>query len=80
MVMRTKTIDGATVTACREDLGLTQTELADLLNEELGGTGVDKTVISKIENNKMPISAKRWLALAKVLGVHKNRLLREVAA
>ena len=68
--MRKKWYPGKSVRTYRENMGLTQQELA----ERVGAT--DRQVISKIERGKLPISKKMALALSELFNRPLERFLK----
>jgi transcriptional regulator with XRE-family HTH domain len=70
------TIVGRNVRSFRDERGLSQPRLGDLIAEKLGReTALPKQVISNIERGKRSMSAEELVATALVLGVPVTELL-----
>jgi transcriptional regulator with XRE-family HTH domain len=61
------------ITKKREDLGLTQGQLAELI-------GVKPAMVSHLENGRRSLSPARAKAIEKALGIPREKLLPEVFA
>lgn len=77
--MKSGQIDGSKIAARRDDLGLTQAQLAARVSVVLGG-GCDNTLISKYENGHRQPNSQTWAALGVALEIDKALLLADEEA
>lgn len=77
--MKSRQIDGRRIASRRDDLGLTQAQLAARVSGILGGR-FDNTLISKYENGHRQPNALTWAALGTALEVDKVELLANTEA
>jgi transcriptional regulator with XRE-family HTH domain len=74
--MKSRQIDGSKLAARRDDLCLSQAQVAARVSEVLGSR-CDHTLISKYENGHRQPNAQTWAALGIALEVDKNELLAD---